>query len=140
MATAAFWRTFHCDEKISPGWCGWGVHAHPLSLYLPSRTKLLRGQIYSPYFVSTPMYSVVKSTKNICPRICGGYNSRCSDHPAHRGVDLLLWKTRSQASMQNSCVADPDPGSVAFLTPGSGSHDPGWFINQDPAQIIFPRA
>jgi hypothetical protein len=42
--------------------------------------------------------------------------------------------------MQNSCVADPDPGSGAFLTPGSGSWDPGWVKNQDPAQIIFPRA
>jgi len=35
-------------------WCGWGVHAHPLSLYLPSHTKLqwtlqLRWQIlYTP--------------------------------------------------------------------------------------------
>ncbi len=28
------------DGKISPGWWGWGVHAHSLSLYLPSRTKL----------------------------------------------------------------------------------------------------
>ncbi len=64
-ATAAFWRTFHRDGKISPGW--WGsvrVHAHPLSLCLPSQTKLqctlpLSGQIRSLYFFSTPMYSVV---------------------------------------------------------------------------------
>ncbi len=39
------------------------VHAHPLSLYSPSRTKLqctlqLRGQIHSPYFISIPMHSV----------------------------------------------------------------------------------
>ncbi len=40
LATATFWRTFHHDGKISPGWWGWGVHAHPLSLYLPSRPKL----------------------------------------------------------------------------------------------------
>ncbi len=26
--------------KISPGWWGWGVHAHPLSLHLPSPVKL----------------------------------------------------------------------------------------------------
>jgi hypothetical protein len=36
------------------------VHAHPLSLYIASRTKLscmlqLRGQIHSPYFYSTPI-------------------------------------------------------------------------------------
>jgi hypothetical protein len=40
VATAAFWRTFLHDGKISPGWWAWGVHAHPLSLYLPSRTTL----------------------------------------------------------------------------------------------------
>ncbi len=41
VATAAFWRTFSHDEgKISPGWWGWGVHAHPLSLHLPSPVKL----------------------------------------------------------------------------------------------------
>jgi hypothetical protein len=29
-------------------------------------------------------------------------------------------------------VADPDPGSGAFLTPGSGIRDPGWVKSQDP--------
>ncbi len=37
---ATFWRTFQNYGKISPAWWGWGVHAHPLSLDLPSRTKL----------------------------------------------------------------------------------------------------
>jgi hypothetical protein len=27
-------------------------------------------------------------------------------------------------------VADPDPGSGAFLTPGSGIRDPGWVKNR----------
>ncbi len=42
-------------------------------------------------------------------------------------------------------VADVDPGSSAFLTPGSGIRDPtGMGKNQDPetgwtARIIFPR-
>ncbi len=40
VATATFWRTFYHDGKISPGWWGKGVHVHPLSIYLPSRTKL----------------------------------------------------------------------------------------------------
>ncbi len=58
VATATFWRTFHHDGKISPGWWGWEVHAHPLSLYLPLCSKLwctlqLRGQIHSHYFYST---------------------------------------------------------------------------------------
>ncbi len=57
---APFWRTFHHDSKIIPAWWGWGVHALPLSLYLPSRAKLwctlqLRGQIHFPYFYSTPI-------------------------------------------------------------------------------------
>jgi hypothetical protein len=29
-------------------------------------------------------------------------------------------------------AADPDPGSDAFLTPGSGIRDPEWVNNQDP--------
>ncbi len=44
--------------KNQPWLVGWGVHAHPLSTYLPLRTKLqctlqLSGQIHSPYFIST---------------------------------------------------------------------------------------
>ncbi len=35
VATAAFCRTFHHDGKISPSGWGWGLHAHPRSLYLP---------------------------------------------------------------------------------------------------------
>ncbi len=57
-----FLRSFHHDGKNSPGWWGWGVHALPLSLYLPSRTKLwctlqLRGLITPPppHFSSTPI-------------------------------------------------------------------------------------
>ncbi len=54
------------DGKIGPGWWGWEVHAHPLSLSLPSRTKLqctlqLRGRyMHSSYFVSIPMYSAAR--------------------------------------------------------------------------------
>ncbi len=58
VETAAFWRTFSDEGKISPGWWGWGVHAHPLSLHLPSPVKLqctlqLSGQIHWPCFIST---------------------------------------------------------------------------------------
>ncbi len=31
----------------------------------------------------------------------------------------------------STSVADPDPGSGAFLTPGSGIQDPGWVKSQD---------
>ncbi len=40
VAKATFCRTFHHKGKISLGWYRWGMHAHPLSLYLPSRSKL----------------------------------------------------------------------------------------------------
>jgi hypothetical protein len=40
VAPPAFWRTFSHEGKISPGWWGWGVHAHALSLHLPSPVKL----------------------------------------------------------------------------------------------------
>ncbi len=39
-AMATFWRTFHHYGKTSPAWWWVGVHALPLSLYLPSRAKL----------------------------------------------------------------------------------------------------
>jgi hypothetical protein len=42
---AIFWRTFHHDGKFSPAWWGWEVHALPLSLYLPSRAKVV---VYTP--------------------------------------------------------------------------------------------
>ncbi len=58
-AMASFWRTFHHDGKIRPGWWGWRVHDHHLSLYLPLCTKLFvvsaLGQIHSPYFSSSPV-------------------------------------------------------------------------------------
>ncbi len=46
-------------EKSAQSSEGWGKHAYPFSLYLPSLTKLwctlqLRGQTHSPYFYSTP--------------------------------------------------------------------------------------
>jgi hypothetical protein len=51
VVTSAFWRAFSHEGKISLAWCGWGVHAHPLSFYLPSPVKLqctlqLSGQIH----------------------------------------------------------------------------------------------
>ncbi len=33
---------------------------------------------------------------------------------------------------KGSSVADKDPGSGAFLTPGSGFRDPGWVKSQNP--------
>ncbi len=43
VATAALWRLFQHDGKLSPAWWRWVVHAYPLSLCLPSRTTLQCG-------------------------------------------------------------------------------------------------
>jgi hypothetical protein len=56
---ADFFRTFHHDGESAMAGEGGRVHAHPLLLYLPSRTKFqctlqLTGQIHSPYLISTP--------------------------------------------------------------------------------------
>jgi hypothetical protein len=55
-----------------------GVHAHPLSLYLPSRTKLhctlqLRGQIDSPYFLSTLYVLCGMASEQTCVARCTVY-------------------------------------------------------------------
>jgi hypothetical protein len=44
VATAAFWRTFSNGGKISPGWLGWGVHAHPLITF----TITSKVAVYAP--------------------------------------------------------------------------------------------
>jgi hypothetical protein len=43
--------------------------------------------------------------------------------------DTLNTRTRISTYLSFS-VADPDPGSGAFLTPGSGIRDPGWLESQ----------
>jgi hypothetical protein len=39
----------------------------------------------------------------------------------------------------SNSLADPDPGSGAFLTPGSGLRDPGWVKSQDQPRSYFPE-
>ena len=45
VATAAFCRTFSDEGKISPGWCGWGVHAHPPLITFTLTSKVA---VYAP--------------------------------------------------------------------------------------------
>ncbi len=83
VATAAFWRTFSDEGKISPGWWGWGVHAHPLSLHLPSPVKLqctlqLSGQIHWPCFISI----------NICT-LCNNLCDAVSIPPPHFSMRVI---------------------------------------------------
>ncbi len=71
VVTAALWRTFHHEGKISPGWWGWGVHAHPLSLHLPSPVKLQSTLQLGRY--TDPVSSLVK----ICT-LCSSLSNRSS--------------------------------------------------------------
>ncbi len=66
VAMTDFWRSFHHEGIINPGWWGWGSHAHPLSLYLPSRTKKFatyvsaeRTDTLTLFHLNPYMYSVV---------------------------------------------------------------------------------
>ncbi len=45
MATAAFWRTFPHDGKISPGWWGWGGARPPLYNIVTIKYKV---SVYAP--------------------------------------------------------------------------------------------
>ncbi len=46
VATAAFWRTFSDEGKISPGWWGWGGgHAHPPIITFTLTSKVA---VYAP--------------------------------------------------------------------------------------------
>ncbi len=63
LAIADICRTSHHDVKISPGWWGWEVHAHPPFSLLPSRRKLQCRSCWEadtlPVFHPLPyMYSV----------------------------------------------------------------------------------
>ncbi len=111
VATAAFWHTYSIMmEKLAQAGEGGGLLAHPLSLYLPSRTKLqctlqLRGQIHSPYFIYIPVYSVVEfypleSTHNCLYKFTSAihvyfymlqqptYMRRCNVNPSQNYVSL----------------------------------------------------
>ncbi len=72
VATVIFWRTFHHDGKISPGWCGEGGARPPAFTkctitnkvveYAPAeRTDTLPVFLIYPY-----MYSVVFTTELVC--------------------------------------------------------------------------
>ncbi len=91
VATAAFWRTFSDEGKICPGWWGWGVHAHPLLLNLPSPLKLectlqLSGQIHWPCFISTNMCTLWSRVHGCQGGLLGGHKSAPVRHepPAFR--------------------------------------------------------
>jgi hypothetical protein len=95
VVTAAFWRTFHHEGKIRPGWWGLGVHAHPLSLHLPSPVKLqctlkLSGQTL--FHLYPYMYSVV----SMCtPRLCCG--GRTHSPGGEGGGGSIVLKTQDTA-------------------------------------------
>jgi hypothetical protein len=49
------------------------------------------------------------------------------------GLGVVVLQVVVQAVLLRvGSVADPDPGSGAFLSPGSGIRDPGWVESQHP--------
>jgi hypothetical protein len=65
---------FHQNGKISTGWRGWGVLAHPFRLYLPSRTKLQctlqwEGR-YTPPISSLVLYELCAVNLVLCTVQC----------------------------------------------------------------------
>ncbi len=111
VVTAAFWRTFSDEGNISPGWWGWGVHAHPLSLHLPSPVKLqctlkLSGQIHWLCFISInictlwvlprPVFSMSPSpVKRRKKRIVSSLSNRSSFVASPKNLPFGLSGTRS---------------------------------------------
>jgi hypothetical protein len=66
VAMATFWRTFHQDGKISPGWWSWGGSHPPPFTHLPSRTKVV---VYA--FSWADRYTPLIYTLHLCV-LCGG--------------------------------------------------------------------
>jgi hypothetical protein len=87
-----FWRTFHHDGKIKSAEPGEGGAVLPLSLYLPSRAKLLR-TVYTPaeradtlpLFLLYPyMYSVGRTQPNQkLPLWLGGDGVKTTENKIH---------------------------------------------------------
>jgi hypothetical protein len=102
LATAAFWRTFYHDGKIAQAGGGGGVHAHPLSQYLPWRTKLqctlqLRVQIHSPSSLLLWFKGTVRLDW-ICMRVVPldrPWFSRCTVVPARQATGWRNWFLRN---------------------------------------------
>ncbi len=126
VVTAAFWRTFHHEGKIRPGWRGWGVHAHPLSLNLPSPVKLqctlkLSGQTL--FHLYPYMYSVVCTprlapafvagvghTRRVERGVGGQYFGRCRTQLCTLPIsNSLCWESMSlwRMTMQILCRLPP---------------------------------
>ncbi len=75
VTTATFWRKFHHEGKISPGWWGWDARplpftiftityiTHAVVVYAPAeRADSLPQFLFYPY-----MYSVVWTVPTMCP-------------------------------------------------------------------------
>ncbi len=71
VARAAFWRTFHHDGKISPGWWRWGVHAHPHHyIYHNIQSCSVRSSwvgSYTPPISSLPLFVFCGSSNPLAP-------------------------------------------------------------------------
>jgi hypothetical protein len=85
VAMASFWRLFHHDKKNQPSLVGGRVHAHPLSLYLPSRKEVVA---YAPAERAAPLfllYPLPSTPRALCTLWVAGSHvplyTYCSPYP-----------------------------------------------------------
>ncbi len=99
------------------------VHSH---IYVP---QLHSHHNISPHLPASISWHTPDNFKGLKkPKICFVlYLSLMSLISVH--VTLTVGR---QESAVTCSIANPDPGSGAFLTPGSGIRDPVWVKNQDP--------
>ncbi len=110
VAIADFRRTSYSDGKISPRWWGWGVHAHPfqpITITYVQCMLLLRGQINSLYFVSTPIFSLWLNNEHARKR---KYSKVCRSPPM-RYLGTHLIKEESLGLL--GCELEGDAGVPA---------------------------
>ncbi len=112
VAIADFWHyTSHHDGKISPGWWGWGVHAHPpfhpititykVAVYAPAE----RADTLPLFHLYPYMYSVVWA---ISKQTCLSLRQLIDPDPKYRIQDPRY------------TIQDPDTGMGKNQDPGPG--------------------
>ncbi len=99
VTMATFWRTFHHNGKICPGWRGRRLHAHPLSLYLPHCYKA-----YSKWSSPLENFSSRKEKapcwwRNILPLAHTGIL-----HSSMLEISSVLWSRTFSVLLQENSV------------------------------------
>jgi hypothetical protein len=107
------------------------MHANPLSLYLPSRTKLrctlwLRGHIHSPYFHPYPYVLCSNKHENKCLGFAVGTTAVApTTQPAAAGLSCSCGKPAARQVCEIAVlrIRIRDPVLFLPLDPGAGILD-----------------